>query len=106
MARNSPEWAPARPACVRTSARPAWPPSPKGDVALLWAEPDLQDRWMLKQTHWIDKKHAWAEPKALVSKGNPRFPSAAFAKDGSLWVAYCVDKGERREVAVLKTARR
>ena len=78
--------------------------SPKGNVTLVWAEPAPTGQWTLKQAQWNSKKNVWTSPKTLVAKGNPRFPSAAYAKDGQLWIAYCVDKGNRREVAVLKRA--
>jgi peroxiredoxin len=76
--------------------------NPKGDVTLVWAELNPQSQWLLKQTRWDGKKNSWNKPKTIVAKGNPRFPSAAYAKDGTLWVAYCADKDDRREVAVLK----
>ena len=76
--------------------------SPKGDVSLVWAESDSESRWTLKQALWNAKKNAWAGVKTLVSQGNPRFPSAAYSKDGILCVAYCIDKGDRRDVVILK----
>jgi hypothetical protein len=76
----------------------------KGEVTLVWAEPSETGQWMLKQAHWNDRKTGWTTPKTIVSKGAPRFPSAAYAKDGKLWIAYCVNKGNRREVAVLRQA--
>ncbi len=76
--------------------------SSKGGVALVWAESNPKSQWTLKQTRWDDKKNSWNKAKTIVAKGNPRFPTAAYAKDGKLWVAYCVDNGDRREVAVVK----
>ena len=62
---------------------------------------DPKGCWTPKQTQWNNEKNVWISPTTLVAKGNPRFPSAAYAKDGSLWIAYCVDNQDRREVAVL-----
>jgi hypothetical protein len=76
--------------------------SPKGEVSLIWADSDSPGRWTLMHTQWNTGKKSWNKPKAFFSEGNPRFPSAAYAKDGVLWVAYCVDKDDRREVAVTK----
>lgn len=75
--------------------------SPKGDVAIVWSELGPNGQWTLMLAQWNSKKNIHTGPKTLVSKGNPRFPSAAFAKNGKLWIAYCVNKGDRREVAVL-----
>jgi peroxiredoxin len=76
--------------------------SSQGKAALVWSESDAKGRWTLKQAIWDHTKSSWDTPRTLVSQGNPRFPSAAYTKDGVLWVAYCVDKDDRREVAVLK----
>jgi hypothetical protein len=77
--------------------------SAKGDVALVWAQPDVTGQWMLMQAQWNARAVAWTQPKTLVTTGNPRFPSAAYGKDGSLWIAYCADKKDRREVVVFKS---
>ena len=78
--------------------------SPRGNAALVWAEVSAQGRWTLKQTAWDAKSNAWLSPRTLVAEGNPRFPSAAYAPDGVLWVAYSVEKGNRREIEVLAGA--
>ncbi|MGW8257573.1 MAG: redoxin family protein [Thermoguttaceae bacterium] len=76
--------------------------SPKGDVTLVWAEALSTGKWLLKQAHWNSLKNVWTRPITLVSGGNPRFPSAAYSSNGDLWVAYCINKGDNREVAVLR----
>jgi peroxiredoxin len=76
--------------------------SPQGNVSLVWAEPAPTGQWTLRQARWNGKRNVWTSPKTLVFKGEPRFPSAAYAKNGTLWIAYCADKGNRREVVVLK----
>jgi glutathione peroxidase-family protein len=78
--------------------------SVKGDVALVWSQPNADNgQWMLMQAQWNPRAAAWTQPKMLVANGNPRFPSAAYGKDGSLWIAYCADKRDRREVVVFKS---
>ena len=78
--------------------------SPKGEVTLVWAELSETGQWTLKNAHWESKRNGWTTPQTLVSNGDPRFPSAAYDKNGELWIAYCADKGNRREVAVLRHA--
>ncbi|MEN6405697.1 MAG: S41 family peptidase [Thermoguttaceae bacterium] len=74
-----------------------------GDIALVWSELTPTGKWILKQSQWNNKRNIWTNPRTLVDKGNPRFPSAAYSKDGqALWIACCVDKGNRREVTVMK----
>lgn len=75
--------------------------SPRGAVSLVWAEADTQGQWALKQAAWDANRNAWAHPRTLVAQGHPRFPSAAYAQDGTLWVAYSVEKEDRREIEVL-----
>jgi len=75
--------------------------SPRGDASLVWAEADWQGQWALKQAAWNGRQNAWTNPRTLVAQGNPRYPSATYAKDGTLWVAYCVEKEDRREIEVL-----
>ena len=81
---------------------PALAAGPKGGFSLVWAELGPKDQWILKHSQWDGKKNRWASPTTLLSTGNPRFPSAAYAKDGTLWVAYSADKEDKREVAVLQ----
>lgn len=77
--------------------------SPKGDASLVWAETDLEGRWRLKQAGWLTHNKTWSGPRILVSQGDPRFPSAAYNKDGALWVACSADAGSRREVQVFSS---
>ena len=74
--------------------------SPQGNAALVWAEVDSQGRWALKQASRGAKDASWTKPRTLIDKGNPRFPSIAYAKDGKLNVAYAVEKENRREIEV------
>ncbi|MEN6366661.1 MAG: S41 family peptidase [Thermoguttaceae bacterium] len=79
--------------------------SPRGDVTLVWSELATTGVWILKQCQWDGKRNAWTNPRVLIEKGNPRFPSAAYSSDGqTLWIAYSVDKGNRREVTAIKRA--
>ncbi len=81
---------------------PSLAAGPKGELSLVWAELGPKDQWLLMHSQWDNKKNRWAAPKTILSAGNPRFPSAAYDKDGTLWIAYCADKDDAREVAVLK----
>ena len=74
--------------------------SPQGTAAMVWAAVDAAGRWTLKQVTRSVKDPSWTSPRTIVDKGNPRFPSIAYTKDGKLNVAYTMDKENRREIEV------
>jgi hypothetical protein len=78
--------------------------NPQGAASLVWAQENLRGRWVLKQAAANAENHTWSSPRTLVAQGDPRFPSAAYSKDGVLWVAYSVDTENGREIKVLTSA--
>ena len=42
----------------------------------------------------------WSEPTTVVAEANPRFPSADYDANASLWIAYSVETAAGREIRV------
>ncbi len=83
---------------VRNVCTPCFAVSPTGVVTLVWAQCASADQWMLKRADFDPKATRWSEPETIVSKGKPRFPSAAYDNGGDLWIAYSAQTPSGREI--------
>lgn len=77
--------------------------SPSGGLSLIWSQNEEGDRWALCQADWDTEQAKWSETNRVVSEGKPRFPSAAYGADGTLWIAYSADSGTGREIRTKAT---
>ena len=55
---------------------------------------------MYKRQDLDSAKDSWSEAETLESQGNPRFASADYDSNGTLWAAISVQTEKGREVKV------
>ena len=67
-------------------------------MALVWSECGASDPWTLKRTTLSAGGDDWSDPWTIEAGNDPRFPSAAYDRQGKLWVAYSVETSTGREV--------
>ncbi len=71
-----------------------------GDIALVWAQTNPPSQWALNCSIRKASKSTWTKPMALCTEGNPRFPTVVWTPKGRLWVAYAVERDNRRQIDV------
>jgi hypothetical protein len=77
--------------------------APEGRLTLVWSEQATAGGpWTLKRADFDERTSQWSRPQVLESKSDPRFPSAAYAPGGQLWVAYACQTEKGRELVVKK----
>ena len=65
---------------------------------LIWAETTDGQTWRLARADFDFQTKSWGKKRIIEEKQNPRYASAVFAQDGTLWVAYSAETAKGREV--------
>jgi hypothetical protein len=72
----------------------------KGELAMVWSSQDFEGAWSLKKSVYENGK--WSGPEIIEERGDPRFPAAACAKDGTPWLAFTEETGRGRRIILRK----
>jgi hypothetical protein len=83
---------------MRNVCTPVFIPKPDGGLALIWSETADGKQWVLRGIGFDAVKNQWSQPQTVASRGNPRFASGAYDKQGHLWVAYSAETQRGREM--------
>lgn len=68
--------------------------------ALVWSETTDGQTWQLARSDYDMQANQWKPKQIIEEKQNPRFGSAVYDKNGTLWVAYSVQTPKGREVVI------
>jgi len=67
---------------------------------LVWAETTDGQTWRLARSDYDIQNNQWKPRQVIAEKDNPRYCSAVYDKNGTLWVAYSVQTSKGREVVI------
>ena len=67
---------------------------------LVWAETTDGQTWRLARAEYDAATKSWGKKQRLEEQQNPRYPSAAYDNDGTLWIAYSVRTPKGRDVVI------
>jgi len=71
-----------------------------GKACVVWSQTEDGEKWILVKAEYDAGANKWKQADIVESQGNPRFCSACFDNKGKLWIAYSIQKGGKREIAV------
>lgn len=67
---------------------------------LVWAETTDGQTWRLARADYDFASKSWGKKRFIEEKQHPRYPSAAYDNDGTLWIAYSVRTPKGRDVVI------
>jgi hypothetical protein len=78
---------------------PSFAVGPQEQAVLVWCQKKRGGDWELRRSD-ADAQGQWSKSETLVTAGNPRYCSAIYNVQGSLWVSYTVDLENGRQTRV------